>query len=506
MTTYAAIYDFELMPYALGDVLTWNVQTAIRCEEAGCELVDIYICMDSRHPVSIYQAGVVTPDNCGLFFNELFGAFSTHPRLGNVYFFQNRQDLLNRLRSAVNAGDVCPENVIDYEKVLAERKNDDALIAYFTKYIYFHEGINAFHEKHGRVPLLQASMGCEPDVEGLIKARLADKRLVPIHIRLRRLDAGYGGRHTYSRDSDFLEWYEFLRAAETKHPDVQFINLGRLQEKPLELLQLPNVLSLRLLGLGLGHELTLMLRSDLFIGTSSGFAAMANFSQIPYFITRMNADSCNAYRIRFGEKRMPFSTDRQELVYEAETSELLMSLLERGLKDVAQRTGAPLPEMDPAIDVRSWEGERARWFHPGATTGRFFLDARYGDKEAAFLLWPKIEEARIKWKNGEREQAWTALQHIETEFPRLSSYFPEFLHLKKKMAEERGDREAVQESLAGLDHLAALQGTSGSPARLRRHVYRLYPVTTQLERIWRRKHRIPHKLLQFLKRYTPGNR
>ena len=32
---YCAVYDFELMPYALGDVLTWNVQTAIRCEEAG---------------------------------------------------------------------------------------------------------------------------------------------------------------------------------------------------------------------------------------------------------------------------------------------------------------------------------------------------------------------------------------------------------------------------------------------------------------------------------------
>ena len=60
---------------------------------------------------------------------------------------------------------------------------------------------------------------------------------------------------------------------------MQFVVVGRLQEKPLELLRLPNVISLRTLGLGLGHELTLMLRCDLFIGTSSGFAAMANFSR-----------------------------------------------------------------------------------------------------------------------------------------------------------------------------------------------------------------------------------
>ena len=32
---YCAVYDFGLFPYALGDVLTWNVQTAIRCEELG---------------------------------------------------------------------------------------------------------------------------------------------------------------------------------------------------------------------------------------------------------------------------------------------------------------------------------------------------------------------------------------------------------------------------------------------------------------------------------------
>ena len=67
--TYCAVYDFELMPYALGDVLTWNVQTAIRCEELGRDRVDTYICMDDRHPASIYQKDLVTAENSHLFFN-----------------------------------------------------------------------------------------------------------------------------------------------------------------------------------------------------------------------------------------------------------------------------------------------------------------------------------------------------------------------------------------------------------------------------------------------------
>ena len=70
---YCAIYDFELLPYALGDVLTWNIQTALRCEEAGRDVVDAYVCLDRRYPASIYQRNLVVAENSPLYFNELFG-------------------------------------------------------------------------------------------------------------------------------------------------------------------------------------------------------------------------------------------------------------------------------------------------------------------------------------------------------------------------------------------------------------------------------------------------
>jgi len=152
-----------------------------------------------------------------------------------------------------------------------------------------------------------------------------------VHMRLRRVDAGYGAIVTYGRDADFLEWYEFLKATQRSHPEIQFVVLGRLQEKPLELLALPNVLSLRSLGLGLGHELTLLLQSDLFVGSSSGFAAMANFCPVPYFVTQVSAQSCRAYGIEPGARRLPFASERQTLVYEPESRELLARLLESAL-------------------------------------------------------------------------------------------------------------------------------------------------------------------------------
>lgn len=509
---YCAVYDFELFPYALGDVLTWNVQTAMQCEELGRKRTDVYICMDERHPASMYQMELVTADNHALLFNDLHGAFGTHPRLGNIHLYRRREDLLDRLRE-VSRGDAVNAAVIEeYERAIGSRVREPSmakligdafagrgestspLAAYFMRHIHSHVQLNTFAACHGRIPLLQPSMGCGPDVAALMDKRFAGKRVVAFHTRLRRLDAGYRGEHTHMRDSDFLEWYAFLRNAQTSHPDVQFVAVGRLQEKPLELLRLPNVLSLRTLGMGLGHELSLMLRSDLFIGTSSGFAAMMNFSRVPYFITRMNRQSCDAYAIEPGSERLPFATERQRLVYEPETRDLLMKLLERGLEGVPPRSGTP-PPSGAGVDVRSWEWERDQWLQPGATTSRFFTDDGYCDKETAFLVWPKVVEAAAAWRGGRRDEARAVLQDLESAFPRLCAKFPELLQLRAEFAKERGDAGARKASLAD-----ATPGAGGLASRAARRWRWSYPARARLRRwlisVWERKHRIPGKLVK----------
>jgi hypothetical protein len=434
LQSYAAIYDFELLPYALGDVLTWNTQTAIQCAELGRERVDVHVCLDRRTPASIYQQGTISADNCELYFSELFGAFGTHPMLGNIQIYRRREELLERLREIADADAAIREPLADYEQALASRDDNDVLVSYFTKYIYFHERINAYAEAHGEIPWLAPSIGCEPDVAGLVERLFAGKKIVAIHFRLRRLDAGLGGDHTYHRDSDFLEWYEFLREAQVTHPDVQFILLGRLQEKPLKALDLPNVTSLRLLGFGLGHELTMMLRSDLFIGTSSGFAAMANFSTVPHFITHMNDESCNAYGIAPGAERLPFARPGQILVYERESKEMLTRLLDKGLDGVAARPGIPVGEPREAINIDTWAAQQARWLHPDAMTSRYFTHDNYSDRETAFLLWPRVKEALDAARAGSKTEAAALARRIELNFPGLGRQWPEFVLLKSALS------------------------------------------------------------------------
>lgn len=495
----AAIYDFELFPFALGDVLTWNVRTAMRCVELGRDNVDIYICADERYPAGVHQRGIINSQNFDLFFSELYGAFGTHPRLGNIHIFRQREALIARLQQLVEEDDVNAEAVRDYLGVLnyrvfdsvpnrARRKlmssirgnrlvrkiydhgvpapvkntvrnaflpNEEVINNYFTKYIYSHDSINAFASRRGGIPLLQPSLGCVPDVDELITRRFAGKKLVPFHLRLRRLDGGYGGEHSYTRDSDFLEWYDFLAEASRRYPEVEFIALGRLQEKPLELLRLSNVTSLRIFGMGLGHELTLMLKSDLFIGTSSGFAALANFSSLPYFITRMNPGSCQAYAIPEGAEHLPFAPKNQKLIYEQETSELLMNLLIEGLALPARQPSVsqagPRKTESAEIDVRSWLNARLKFMNSAATTGRFFTDDKYRLAETAYLLFLNLERARQALLKDERDEAESILRRIEKNFPEIYGQLPQCHVLNRALAAEGVDRVAMRAHLESLD-------------------------------------------------------
>ena len=510
---YCAIYDFGLFPYALGDVLTWNVQTAIRCEELGRKHVDIYICVDGRQPPNVFQKDLITADNCELFFNEVFGAFGTHPRPGNIFLYRRRDEMVKRLREVCRGDAANSEDLAEYERALADYQRalttrGDGLalmMKYFTKSIHSHERINAYAAAHGRIPLLRPSMGCEPDVTGLITKRFPGSRIVAIQIRLRRLDAGYGAANTYWRDSDFLEWYEFLKEAEKIHPNVQFVAVGRLQEKPLELLKLPNVTSLRVLGLGLGHELSLILKSDLFIGTSSGFAAMAFFSEVPYFITKMNHTACDAYQIEQGAEHLPFASEQQNLVYEPETAELLMKLLKQGLQNMAPHSNTPDLPSGEAIDVRSWEWESYQWLFPGATTSRFFTDSNYSDKETAFLVWPKVADANSARRKDSKDLAWTTLSRIEAAFPRMCKKFPEFLQLRARLAAERNERRIQRGCEADLGQLLGQRrGFAEFLRMLKRYWHWSFPSRM---RAWQRfkaicKNRIPGGIMRILLRPT----
>jgi hypothetical protein len=430
---YVAIYDFGLLPYALGDVLTWNVQTAVRAAEAGRTQVDIYICADPEERAFPTQREPVIEENAFLHLNEMLGAFGTHPFLGDIYIYRSRGRVLERLRSLAKDDALLRGSLLEYENATSN-DDDEIKVSYFRRNIFSHTRLNERHARGGAIPLLGPSRGCESDVEGVVTRLLGGKRVVVIHPRLRRLDLGFGDERSYNRDSDFLVWYSFLRDSAHTHPETQFVVMGRLQEKPLELLRLNNVTSLRTLGLGLGHELTLLRHADLFIGTSSGFAAMANFCEVPYFITRTTRRSCQAYDIPEGSPSLPFAAPNQILVYEEETAALLSSLLDKGLS-LPPRGAPPFGQRRPTeIDPEAFSRGRSEWLYPSASTGRYFTDDDYADQETAFLIAPHIAQAYEAVSVGDLKQATEIAHHINGSFPRLSKRYAQLRAFESAIA------------------------------------------------------------------------
>jgi hypothetical protein len=214
-------------------------------------------------------------------------------------------------------------------------------------------------------------------------------------------------------------------------------------------LRLPNVMSLRALGLGLGHELTLMTRSDLFIGTSSGFAAMANFCEVPYFITHMNRESCNAYAIPEGASRLPFAAPNQELIYEPESTEMLFGLLDRGLAlpprgKAARNEPTPsgsrvrmsteevvgeLEEQPVVFDISAHDKRRRAELVPSATTSRYFIDDTLTDLETAYLVRHRVEQALDTLVLGDKVEASAMAARFAQNFPRLVEKYPDLKRL-----------------------------------------------------------------------------
>jgi hypothetical protein len=82
------------------------------------------------------------------------------------------------------------------------------------------------------------------------------------------------------------------------------------------------------MGFGLGHELALLHRADLFMGSSSGFATMATFCNKPYVITNVQHLFARYIGVPVGARHYPFGNENQILYWETETQDVLLDFFE----------------------------------------------------------------------------------------------------------------------------------------------------------------------------------
>jgi hypothetical protein len=304
------IYDFSYGPYALGDALTWTMNVNVRAAEVGADAVDEYLVMDPRRPSSRYQP-FITPHNYVSIIDNLFPAFLCSPMLRSLKLIRHHPTF----------------NLFLLREVVRRRPMWPSFFSHHNKKLDFisHRRINAFYRKHGYLPWLTAPRGYEPWADAFYQAHCGGRFVVAVNIRQGALSLTPANLF---RDSPLPEWHAFIRRAATRHPDLLFLVLGGYTEWDREVYRLPNVLIPRAMGFGLGHELALLHRADLFMGSSSGFATMATFCNKPYVITNVQHLFARYIGVPVGARHYPFGNENQILYWETETQDVLLDFFE----------------------------------------------------------------------------------------------------------------------------------------------------------------------------------
>jgi hypothetical protein len=309
---FAAFIDFEYHHYALGDLLTKLVEIGCAAVNADCSAVDLYIGVDEHRPAAPKQ-GFILPENYTFHLEALVPAMLCQPMLRSLHFLRDGGLSLNFIRRAAHksGSPMWPS--------YSEQINRS------VHYPYGHASINQHYRQYGTLPSLNAPKGYEAWVDAFIRDRLQGKFIVAVNTRQSRLTQTPA---TTYRDADLSVWNAFFSRVHEVYPEVQFLRVGGFSELDNESFRHGNVTAIRQLGLDLSHELALLTKSNMFMGTSSGFGAMATFTDIPYLICNVEKCFAGAAEVKVGDP-YPFALEGQTLLWREEDADFLFAYLER---------------------------------------------------------------------------------------------------------------------------------------------------------------------------------
>ena len=312
------IYDFGISPYALGDILTWNMRLYVQAISSAKDAIDMCIVTDASS-INHYQEHLVTNYNHYNYFLEVLPAFYCNPMLRNIHFYENRESFYNSFVAMKIQGQEVSPNMRQYVRDSVQRS-----------YIYnSHEDINSFYKKNGYIPNLQVPEIFKKNADSILKRNYSQQTFfVCVHLRQKRTNSPH---EWIERDVNLDDWIGFFDIMKKRHPEVLFMVVGKPVEWPRELYHRENVVLVKTLGYGLLEELALIHECDLFMGSNSGPAVMAMFGYKPYLIFTnpyVASASAGLYEIKVGDEKLPFAREHQILKWENTSTDFLVSSFE----------------------------------------------------------------------------------------------------------------------------------------------------------------------------------
>jgi hypothetical protein len=329
------VIDFSYQHYALGDLLTTQVELATMAIEHNLDHVDVLAMSNPRLPSAHFQQ-FITPDNYISYLDGIVPVFTCNPMLRSLQIIRDIATFNHAILSHRASGaPMWP----DFRTHLKMRQD----------YPIGHLHLNAFYARHGYLPKLRAPRDHEAWARRFHQSELGGRPLAIINPRQSSLTSNPAA--TY-RDAPLESWHSFIDVVARSQPKVLFVMVGGHQEWEHRLLHRANIFVPRAFGLSLAHELALMKIARLFMGSSSGFATFATFTDIAYAILGCEHRFAGPAGITPGDRHYPFARANQLLLWHRETTEELLALFEELYADLAidgVATGASAASVDSQI-------------------------------------------------------------------------------------------------------------------------------------------------------------
>ena len=297
--------DYRNFPYALGDTFTllMNLEVLRKIKEKE-DIVQLVL-TNPKTPCPKEQP-FINRRNFRNFLIDLFPAFLFSPNTSSLTFTESRSFFHYRLmKGALARNSMWPG-------VFAQARGS---VDYMS-----HRHINMFFLKNGYLPRLDAPERLKLSAKAALDSLFPGKSVVTVNLRNSRSSYFFTAPN---REANIPEWEKFFRLAGRSHPHVVFLIVGSFSEWNRSFLDFPNVAISRRMNLGLADELSMLLQSRLFMGSSSGFSALATFSDVPYLIVNFEPRAARFVGLQIGEGRYPFAAANQSILWGQEQGDEL---------------------------------------------------------------------------------------------------------------------------------------------------------------------------------------
>ena len=323
-----AIMDLRFAPHSYGEALTFQEVTMIERILHGVDKIDIVWLCDPNQPARDDQR--LTTDNYYYYLSDRLPLAYVNPHLGSFFLMDSGEALEAYIRDNAHRYYVFPS----FQEYLGRR------------WIYrnYFNRVQEFYHQHGYIP----NLSCQADMVTWARFFIKEevRPCLPVVVHLRN-DRSKTWGLALERNVKLDYWLEFFAFCKDKF-DVKFIVVCGKDEIDPRFRNLTNVILSKDYATTVEQELALIQVSMMFMGACSGISAMAMFSEIPYIIVNFRPDFED---IPYGSSPA-FVTSRQRLIWEPETTELLIDEFQNLFRQ---------------LDTSQWERDFDRLAHDSNT-------------------------------------------------------------------------------------------------------------------------------------------